>query len=310
MNFGAIGRTRMLYDTVLKLCEAGHCLKFIITSRAAPESDITQNDFKELAEKYSVPFLFTQSLNTKITQLFLNDISDIEIVVSVNFSSIIKTEFINRFPSGILNAHAGDLPRYRGNAPLAWAIINRESRIGLCIHKMIGNEVDSGNIIGRRYYDIDISTKIGTLQKRINRDIPELMLESVTRLGEDPNFVIEIQSKDPADALRGYPRIPADGKINWSESNENILRLINASSEPYAGAFTCFNNEKLIIWEAELYKDDEKYLAAPGQISEKNDHVIVITGQGKLIIKKITYKDFTGDPTVIITSIRTRFTNN
>ena len=58
------------------------------------------------------------------------------------------------------NAHGGDLPRYRGNACQAWAIINGENKIGLCIHKMIGGELDISDIIARDFLKIDLGTKL------------------------------------------------------------------------------------------------------------------------------------------------------
>ena len=73
----------------------------------------------------------------------------------------IPNKIINYFNYGILNAHGGDLPRYRGNACQAWAILNGENKIGLCIHKMVGGELDSGDIISRDYLDIGENTKIG-----------------------------------------------------------------------------------------------------------------------------------------------------
>jgi methionyl-tRNA formyltransferase len=71
-----------------------------------------------------------------------------DIAVSINYTGVLPQGVIDLFPIGVLNAHGGDLPRYRGKACQAWAIINRESRIGLCIQKMIGGELDSGEVFG------------------------------------------------------------------------------------------------------------------------------------------------------------------
>ena len=72
--------------------------------------------------------------------------------ISVNHLSIIDEDIINLFKYGILNAHGGDLPRYR-NACLR-PIINGEKKIGLCVHKMIGGELDNGDIISRDYFEL------------------------------------------------------------------------------------------------------------------------------------------------------------
>ena len=108
--------------------------------------------------------------------------------------------------------------------------------------------------------------------------------------------------------MRCYPRIPEDGKINWNKSNIEILRLINASNKPYGGAYCFYEDKKLIIWDAELFEDDEIYLSEVGQVAniEKDGSIVVISGNGKLKINEIEYDDFIGSPNVKIKSIRKR----
>jgi len=86
------------------------------------------------------------------------------------------------------------------------------------------------------------------------------------------------------------------------------LRKINAFNKPYSGAFCYFNDKKMIIWDAEIYEDNENYCAFPGQVSKilNTGEVIVITGKGKLKINLIEYENFIGKPSVIIKTIRTR----
>ena len=80
----------------------------------------------------------------------------------MNYVDVISKEVISSFRLGILNAHGGDLPRYRGNACQAWAIFrNGENKMGLCIHKMVG-KIDSGDIL-ERGYDLNIDANLTTL---------------------------------------------------------------------------------------------------------------------------------------------------
>jgi len=307
MNVAIIGRSEVLYQTCELFYEKGHTISLIITSKEAPEYTKTSEDFEEYAKRIGAQFIYTNRIDDYEEEI--KQCSP-DIGISLNYSSIISDKVIGLFPYGILNAHGGDLPKYRGNACQAWAILNGEPRIGLCIHGMIGGEVDSGHIIAREYLQIDINTKIGTVWKWIADKAPELFLAAVDRLKADKNDVLEIQSKDPKDALRCYPRKPEDGRICWGKSNEDILRLINASSEPYAGAFTYLDGVKCIIWDAELFDDQERYCAVYGQISEINTHYIVaITGKGKLKINEIEIEGFRGNPVEKIKSIRKRFSD-
>jgi methionyl-tRNA formyltransferase len=120
------------------------------------------------------------------------------------------------------------------------------------------------------------------------------MLFGVKMLQQDSNFILEKQSVLAKDALRCYPRRPEDGKIDWQKANSDILRLINASSEPYSGAFTFLNGKKINILRARLYEDNEVYCAIPGQIAKilpLEEKVIVICGEGKLILDLIKWAE-------------------
>ena len=308
MKIAIIGRTEILYETVKLLLKNGHDIPLIITSKEAPEYTKTEKDFKDLAQEINAKYLYTSKLSSKENIELIKECEHIDIAVSLNFSSIISQEVINLFPLGILNAHGGDLPRYRGNACQAWAILNAEESIGLCIHSMIGGEIDSGNIIDREYLSIDINTKVTECWNWMTERIPQMFLNSVQKLQKDKNYILESQSKDTKDALRCYPRTPEDGRIDWNESSEEILRLINASNKPYSGAYCFYDQKKLIIWDADIFEDDEIYLSKVAQVANinKDGSVILITAKGKLKINQIEYDGLICNPSEKIKSIRKR----
>lgn len=306
MRIAIIGRTEILYESALKLHAAGHEIACILTAKEALEYKRTAKDFSELAEKWEVPFAQGSRIIEHLA--FLRD-AKADIAVSINFTGVVPQEIIDVFPLGVLNAHGGDLPRYRGNACQAWAILNAEKSIGLCIHKMIGGELDSGLIIERDFLPIDINTRIGEAYTWMENMVPILMLSAVEKLSADASYVLAVQSKDPRDALRCYPRKPEDGRINWSLSAENVLRLINASSEPFSGAFCFVNQKKMIIWRAELVDDQEIFLAVPGQVTRISDKFIeVACGHGKLRLLRFEIENTDTEPMngKPITSIRQR----
>ena len=303
MRVGIIGRSEILYDVILLLEEAGHSIELIITSKEAPEYTKTSKDFKEKSKELNASFIYTP----KILEAF-EEIKglNLDIAVSVNYNGIIPQKIIDCFNIGILNAHGGDLPKYRGNACQAWAILNGEKRVGLCVHKMIGGELDNGDIIAKDYLEIDINTKVGFIWNWMKERIPLLFLEALSKLGTDKNFILEKQDSNLVTAHRCYPRKPEDGRIDWTQSAENILRLINASGKPYSGAYCNFEKKKLIIWDAELVNDGEIYSAVPGQITGlEKESIIISTGQGKLKINKIDYNGIV-NPREVINSIRSR----
>lgn len=304
MKIAIIGRTEVLYSTMIRLREAGHKIVCIITAKEAPEYTRTAADFRDLASAWKVPF--AQGGRIQIHADLLQD-SQADIAVSVNYTGLLPQSVINLFPLGVLNAHGGDLPRYRGNACQAWAILNGEDRIGLCIHKMIGDELDAGDIIARDYLEINYTTKISLVWDWILLRTPDLMLGAVQMLGVNPEYILEKQSKDPTKTLRCYPRKPEDGCIKWTKSALNVLRLINASNKPYSGAYCFYKGEKIVIWDAELVEDNENYCAIPGQVTKiGNGYVEVVCGEGKLRINLIQLNADMLFPSSLITSLRDR----
>ena len=108
-------------------------------------------------------------------------------------------------------------------------------------------------------------------------------------------------------AARCFPRKPEDGRIDWTKPAIDVLRLINASNKPYAGAFCDLEGEKLIIWDAELVEDDESFCAVPGQVTKIGDGFIEITcGDNKIRILSISYRNQLQSPDYPINSIRKR----
>jgi methionyl-tRNA formyltransferase len=309
MNIVLIGRGEILPAIGEQLLQNGHIITAVISAKESPEHRVTASDMEQWAKKINASYIYAPSISNPEVVSTIQQLSK-EIGISVNYTSIIGQDIIDMFPNGVLNAHGGDLPRYKGNACQAWALINGEKKIGLCVHKMIGDQVDEGKIITRNYLDIDINTKIGSVYKWMEEQIPRLMTDAITLLSQNPAYYIEdTQTQTERKPLRCYPRTPEDGKIDWTEDNVTILRLINASGHPFAGAFCNYEEQKLYILDAQLFDDGEEFLAIPGQVLKLNANgsIVVACGVGKMLIQKVKYNNTsTTDITGIIQSIRKR----
>jgi UDP-4-amino-4-deoxy-L-arabinose formyltransferase/UDP-glucuronic acid dehydrogenase (UDP-4-keto-hexauronic acid decarboxylating) len=304
MKIAIIGRSELLFETTIFLQQTGYDIVGILTAKEAPEYTKTNKDYKDLAESWKIPFETGASIIKH--EGFLKSLKA-DIAVSINYSGIIPESIISIFPLGILNVHGGDLPRYRGNACQAWAIINGEDKIGLCVHKMIGDELDNGDILARSYLSINVNTKILEVWKWMERTTPTLIVEAIRELELNPNYILESQSKLPSDSLRCYPRKPEDGKIDWSNSATSILRLINASSLPYSGSFCNYLGEKLIIWDAHIVEWEVPFCAVNGQILNSDINGVDVACQNGVI--RITEAEYLGEkanPSRFIKSIRNR----
>lgn len=288
-----IGRTEILYDTILLL--AGQfTICGIITSVASPEYSKKEEDFELLAKETGCPFMVSNSINAQ-TQQFIQQCKP-DIGVSINWVSVINKDTIDLFKEGILNAHPGDLPGYRGNAIFNWAIIKHAPEAVLCIHKMEAGELDSGNILLKRRMPLQNTTTVKNLVEFWQKETPGMFLEVLNgivsgTLKEQPQHLID------GEPFRCYPRLPVDSKINWDLHAIDIDALIRASTKPYSGAY-CFVKlnagiKKLYIWESRIVKEKTTDIGSPGHVlfnDKETGESHILTGEGIVAINHVQYE--------------------
>lgn len=306
MKVAVLGRSEILYGVVEAILENDHEVTSIVSPSEAPEYSRTSEDFRSLANEHEIPF--SSGLPMSELKSFLQVGAPV-IGVSVNYPVLVSSGVIDSFPLGILNVHGGDLPRYRGNACQAWAILDGEERIGLCVHKMEGGKLDTGDIISRDYFPIDLSTNITTVHGWIVETSPGLVLEALASLDNDPDFLLEKQSNSGKRPLRCFPRRPVDARIDWALSALEIVRLVKASSRPYRGAYCFLDGEEITVWDAEISSVPYEFRAVPGQIVEiSHDEIIVAAGKGAISLKAWEVNETMRLEQPLVRSIRQRFT--
>ena len=160
MKLAILGRTSYLIETAKRLLGRGNSIELVWTSRPQPFYGVNEGDFRDLALEAGAAFRMGGGLSRPEAIKYLQSLQ-LDAAVSINWPTRISMQVINSFRYGVLNAHLGDLPRYRGNACPNWAILNGEAHAGLCIHQM-GEEIDNGPIILR---DFCFCKRIPTLVK-------------------------------------------------------------------------------------------------------------------------------------------------
>jgi methionyl-tRNA formyltransferase len=307
LKVAAIGRHELLYNSILKVKEAGHDIVLIITWKESPGYSRDALDFRTLSERMAVSFLQTEQINSQEVMQTIEK-SEAEIGISVNWRTLIGQQVIDCFPRGIIGAHAGDLPRYRGNAAPNWAIIRGESKIILTLY-MITRELDAGPIVLQREMPISQRTYISEVYGFLLANCPDMFLEAIDGIASGL-IKPRQQSKDPASSLRCYPRIPRDGEIDWNLPAIELDRLVRATSEPFEGAYTFIGTEKLVIWKAHFETPSYHYVGSPGQVAErrlKAGEVVVVTGRDFLVLEEVeSRRKGRRKATEIIASARTR----
>lgn len=285
MKVALLGRTKWLLETAKLLINSGFNIALIATAKEAEFYDYTRENFEELAKSINCSFYSTANIFQQET--IINEIrkADIDVAFSVNWPNILDEVAISCFKHGILNAHAGDLPRYRGNACPNWAILNNEEKIALSIHKMEARKLDSGPIYCKEYFMLHEHTYITEVYEWLDDIIPKNFLKAAHSIHQN-KFQVTPQSTNNADALHCFPRKPEDSRINWKNSATEIYKLIRASSRPFLGAF-CYTegNLKTIIWKAKPFIYPTNFLAVPGQIiGVFDDRVVISCGNNEALI--------------------------
>lgn len=279
MKLAIIGRTQMLADVARHLSSAGHTIGAVVT--VPDESAI----FAPLTRELGAAFLETKSINSDAALAFLKA-SNCDVAISINWIALIHQPAIDCFAHGILNAHGGDLPRYRGNACQNWAILRGEQRVGLCVHAM-DSGLDSGPVYQRKHLKLTDQTYIGEVYDWFAQVMPGMFAESIAMIerSESPTP----QNPHPRASLRTYPRRPEDSRIDWKLSAQDLHRLVRASSKPFDGAF-CFleDGRKVTIWRAAIAKPAGEHIAMPGQpCSATDEDPMIACGDGFLRLETI-----------------------
>ena len=201
----------------------------------------------EIAYKFNLNLYEEKNIND---QNFLNKIKslNLDLIVCVNFDQILKKDIINLPTIGCINTHASLLPKYRGRAPLNWAMINGEKYSGVTVH-FIDEGIDTGDIILQEKIKIDEDDYICDLLNKVKNIYPKIVLNAIRAL-ESNN--INLIKPDLSKGFYVNKRTQDDGEIDFSKPSKDILNFIKAISKPYPGAFLYNNNKKIIIWRARL----------------------------------------------------------
>jgi methionyl-tRNA formyltransferase len=291
VKIAVLGRTRWLLDAARAIMAAGHDLVAVATAKAEPFYQCGPEDFSRLASDTGAENFGVVSLSDIAARERLRACGA-ELAVSINWPTIVGADVIGLFPRGVVNAHCGDLPRYRGNACPNWAILNGEPHIGLCTHMMEPDAVDAGAILLRDRIPVAADTYIGDVYAWLDRRIPTLLEETINGIAAG-RLMPEPQPKDPLVALRCYPRRPEDGRVDWSFDVTQVHRLVRASSRPFAGAFAHLDDgRRVTIWRASPFAHDVPFCAVPGQIMLRvADDPVIACGKGALRLEEVAIGD-------------------
>ena len=283
MQLVFMGTPEFALPSFLKLTESSHIVSGVVTQPDRPRGrglQVARSAVKQAALLKDIPILQPEKLKDPS---FIRDLKtlDAECFVVVGFR-ILPREVFEMPPSGTINLHASLLPRYRGAAPIQWALMNGDEKTGVTTF-FIEKSVDTGDLILQQEVAIKYSDTAGDLHDRLALAGSELILKTLDEIQQGTSRGLpQIGDATPA------PKITADHcRINWMNSAVRISNQIRALS-PYPGAFTSWNDKRLKLFCASADDDPEKSHMSPGTvIYALEDSVLVKTGRGNLRFAEI-----------------------
>lgn len=181
-----------------------------------------------------------------------------ELIFSFYCRALIPMEVIGMARLGAYNVHGSLLPKYRGRAPINWAVVNGERETGATLHA-ISDRADAGDIVAQRAFPIARSDTALDVFRKTAAASRELVRENLSALEAG---TATLTPQDETKATKFGRRTPKDGEIDWSMSAERIYDLIRGVTRPFPGAFTHIDGKRLFLWRAETEDGD----APPGEI--------------------------------------------
>lgn len=235
-------------------------------------------DFGHLANRFGTTVIRTNNINEiDIIETIKQTAPDV--IIQCGWQRLICKEILEIPRFGAIGFHSSLLPRYRGRAPVNWAIIMGEKETGITMFYMTP-EADTGDIIAQKSFPILFSDDCRTVYEKSAQAGADLIKTYLPRIEKGTVDIIHNESG----SYPHYPkRTPADGLIDFNRSSLDIYNFVRALTKPYPGAFYhAEDGRKIIVWKIEIVFDPSRL---------QPDDIILDTGDFKIRLMEWQYAD-------------------
>jgi methionyl-tRNA formyltransferase len=273
------GTPRFAVPTLEKLVEAGHALPLVVTQPDRPRGrgmEVTLSPVKDAAIRLG--FSVLQPATIKNNLEFREQLTAIgaDAIIVVGYGRIIPQWMIDLPRLGNLNLHASLLPKYRGAAPIQWAIASGESVTGVTTMR-IDAGLDTGDTLMQREIPIATEDTAETLGPKLASMGAELMVETLRGLAEGRLHAVP---QDHAHATLAPILKKEDGRMDFTRSADELFNRLRGF-QPWPGAFTTFKGKTLQVHRAQPVK--RAIELAPGEVAVEAAQLFVGCGQGTVL---------------------------
>lgn len=287
MNIVFTGSTKLGMLCCQKLIDIGEYVAGIIS---APENirinsidytskNVLHRNFSSIAKRHEIPYYEIGDRGMKDERLigFLQK-TEMDFMLVAGWHHIIPEEIRRMAPKGAAGIHASLLPKYRGGAPLVWAIINGETETGVSLF-YLEKEIDTGGILAQSRIPIAFEDDIYTLYEKVNIKSVEIVTETIPKVRSG---TLDVRAQDELQATYFPLRSPSDGIIDWGKNAIEIYNWVRAQTKPYPGAYTYLQgNQKTLLWRVSPAENlPENSRLKPGEIVHDGANAIVHCREG------------------------------
>lgn len=269
--------------TLEAIVEAGHEVVLAVTQPDKPKGRGNTMQFppvKEAAVAHNIEVFQPKKIREPECIAYLKKYNP-DIIIVVAFGQILTKEILEMPKYGCINVHASLLPKYRGAAPIQWAVINGEKVTGVTTMRM-DEGIDTGDMIEKTELELDPEETGGSLFERLAEAGAKLCVHTMAEI-EAGTAVYTRQDETKATHTGMIKK--QFGKIDWNKSAAEIERLIRGLN-PWPSAYTSLNGKTLKIWRAAV-KPGGDTKDAGKIVSITKDEIGIQTGDGILVLKEI-----------------------
>jgi methionyl-tRNA formyltransferase len=265
------------------LVESGYDVLAAVTQPDRPKGrgkKIVFSPVKQVATDYGIKVLQPERVSAS---QFLDMIRDMapDLIIVVAFGQILRRALLDVPTFGIVNIHASLLPKYRGAAPIQWAILNNEVKTGLTAMRM-EEGLDSGPIFLQEEVPILPDETTGQLHDRLAMLTGDFLIRTLEGLAEDR---LMERAQDHAVATHAPKIDRAMSLVRWDQPAESVSALVRAL-DPWPGAFTMLNGKEIKLFSSHV--TDKERIGLPGRITGQGEHTLEVeTGKGRVQIREL-----------------------
>ena len=278
MKIVFMGTPQAAVASLERLVHDGHEVVAVYTQPDKPAgrgNKITASAVKQFAVENGLRVFQPVKIRTpEALEEFRSHAADVAIVVA--FGRILPEPFLTAFPTGAINVHFSLLPKYRGAAPVNWAIVHGEKTTGVTTMQMDAG-LDTGPILMQRETAIAENENAIELMQRLSVLGADLLSETLSAFnGLTPRAQVE------TDASFAPLMKKEDGLISWMLNARDITNRVRGF-QPFPTAFTYYHGKKLTIWRAVPSDAGHKQLPPGEIISANGDELLVFCGGDSLL---------------------------